>query len=69
MKIKEVKYIEGNAVIEIEEYPKHKFCVELKNKNTKQEVVDALKNIIPEKDESEKIFNQLNLKSLEGTEI
>jgi len=68
MKITIVNYMNGEARFVFEEFPKRTFCVSLKDKTTKKQVVDKLKSMMPSPDASEKKFNDLKLKDLEGTD-
>lgn len=70
MKITKVNYMEEEARFCIEEFPKQTFCIALEGKTTTKEVTDELKAMIPTKvDHTEEIYNNLNLKNLEGTDI
>ena len=69
MKIIKVNYINGEARFVLEEFPKKTFCIKLTNQNTIKEVTDKLKTMIPQPDISEDLFDSLNLKSLEGSEL
>lgn len=69
MKIKIVNYKDGEALVVFEEMPTTTFCVKLAGKTTKEEVINELKSRLPEADETETLFNALDLKSLEGTDI
>ena len=69
MKIKTVKYKDGEARFIIEEHPKQTFCIKLNKQKSKEEIKEELKNMIPEPDISEDLFDTLKLKELEGTDL
>lgn len=72
MKITKVNYMPGEARILVDEFPKITFCIKLKKNTTKQDVWDELYDEIDKikiVDDSEQVFNDLDLKSMEGTEF
>ena len=69
MKIKLVNYIDGEARFVMEELPTKSFCIKLKSTTTIGQVTDELKAMLPKEDTTEQTFNDLDLKSLEGTDI
>lgn len=71
MKITKVNFVEGEARILMGGFATTTFCIPLKDKTTKQEVIDELTAMIKKKqpDTTEQTFNDLDLKSLEGTDI
>lgn len=69
MKIIKVNYMEGEARFVIEGRPNDTYCIKLKDQTTTKEVTDKLKTMVPEDDIAEQLYNNLNLKDLEGTEI
>ena len=70
MKILMAKYNNGEACFVVEGYPDMTFCIDMKGKTSKQQVIDKLKSIIPEPEsDKEKIFNDLKLGTMKGTDI
>ena len=71
MKITFVNFIDGDARILVDEFPFVTFVVKMKKNLSKQDVLDSVVEDIGKmkEDDSEKIFLDLDLKSLEGTEL
>jgi hypothetical protein len=69
MKILKCNYKNGEALIVFEEFPKRTYCVPLDNVTTVKDVTDNLKSRLPSADALEEKFNNLNLKSLEGSDV
>ncbi len=69
MKILKANYREGVVLFATEEHPDKTFVVNLKGITTLKEIIDKLKELDPSSDSTEKTFNDLNVKSLEGTDI
>lgn len=85
MKILKVTYMDGEARFIVEgdksrvtglvngkptiEYNQCVRCIILKGKTTKQQVIDELKTMIQPKDNPEQTYNDLDLQSIQGTDI
>lgn len=71
MKILIVNYMPGEARFVIGGFPKTTFCISLEGKTTVKQVTDELKATVEAKavNTAEQTFNDLNLKSLVGTDI
>ena len=68
MKILVCNFSGGEALIRVEGYDMT-FCIDLKTYTTKQEIIDKLKSMIPAEDRRRETFDNLGLKTLEGTDI
>ena len=73
MNILKVNYINGEARFIVEGYPKSTFCVKLENQTTVKEITDELKAMVQKKIDAatnpQEIYQDLNIKNLEGTDI
>ncbi len=69
MKIKIIKYMDGEARVVLEEDPTTTICIKLSEISSIQDFKDKLKTKLPVLDTTEEKFNSLLLKSLEGTDI
>ena len=71
MKITFVNYIDGEARILVDGFPKTTFVFKLKKNMTKQDLIDYLNDEVDklEPDDMEQLFIDLDLKSIEGTEL
>ena len=66
MKITLVNYVDGRALFVVDGFPDMTFCVGLKGKISQKEVTDELLSMLPVVDDTKKVFDDLELKSLEG---
>ena len=69
MKIIKINYISDECRVVLEEFPNITFVIKLDNITTKQGFTDAILAKIPKADINKEKFNNLKLKSLEGTNI
>ena len=70
MKITKVNYMDGEARFLIDGNTKQTFCIKLDDKHTKKDIKDLLKAMVPNKEKTPKeIYNELDIKSLEGEEL
>ena len=68
MKIEKVVYVDGEVRFRIEGLD-FTYCIELKEGDTAQSIKDQVKANLLKDDSAEQIFNDLNLKGLEGADL
>jgi len=66
MKIIKVNYIDGEVRFLVEGYEGKTFCIKLEKQISKEEVLEELKLMLPEKINPEDKYNDLDIAKLEG---
>ena len=73
MKIKVVNFMDGEVRFVVDDFPKSTFCIKLTGNPARSEITAELKTRvqarIDRKKNPKKIYDDLNLKGLEGTDI
>jgi len=69
MKILKVNYVNGLALFVVDRFTNKTFTIDLTEWTTEQQIRDALIALIPEPDVTRQLFEDLGLKTWEGTDL